>query len=508
MTLSARFERWGGSTALIIAGTGRVFTFADLDHQSLMLARFLRANGLNVGDRFALLMENRFEFFVGMWAARRAGLYFVPINWHLKEVEAQYVVANSNAKGMFTSSRLIDVAERIADKCSEILIRISADHAERGFESLNSILESFPETFEERIQGGVMPYSSGTTGLPKGIVRPLGDVRVGTPTNLEELYRKLYGIDEATIYLSPAPMYHSAPISLSQAVQFYGGTVVLLESFDAEECLQAIEQYRVTATQFVPTHFVRMLKLPAHVREKYDVSSLKTVLHAAASCPPEIKKEMLDWWGPIVHEFYGGSERCGLTSVTPSEWLARPGTVGKSKTGAIHILHPETGEELPVGKVGSIYFENPDRFAYHNVPETTSSCFNSNGWGTFGDLGRLDEEGYLYLADRRTDVIISGGVNIYPQEVENLLASHPAVADVAVIGMPNVEFGAEVKAVVQLAEQPRDTGSTEAELIEYCRARLSHFKCPRSIDFVKALPRQPNGKLLKRELREQYTAAD
>jgi acyl-CoA synthetase (AMP-forming)/AMP-acid ligase II len=494
MTLSAKFEPWREKPALITAGTGEVFEFADLDHQSLMLARFLRAKGMNIGDRFALLMENRFEFFVGMWAARRAGLYFVPINWHLKEVEAQYVVANSNAKGIFTSSRLIDVAERIADRCGEIRLRISADHAKRGFESLQGILESSPEQFEERIQGGVMPYSSGTTGLPKGIVRPLGDVRVGMPTNLEQLYKKLYGIDEGTIYLCPAPMYHSAPISLSQAVQFYGGTVVLLESFDAEETLRAIEQYGITVAQFVPTHFVRMLKLPKHVRAQYDVSSLKTVLHAAASCP-------------IVHEFYGGSERCGLTSVTPSEWLARPGTVGKSKTGAIHILDPETGETLAAGEVGLIYFENPDQFAYHNVSETTASCFNSRGWGTFGDLGRLDDDGYLYLADRRTDVIISGGVNIYPQEVENLLSSHPAVADVAVIGVPNSEFGAEVKAVVQLADQASDPAATEAELIEYCRARLSHFKCPRSIDFVDSLPRQPNGKLLKRELRALYLAA-
>jgi acyl-CoA synthetase (AMP-forming)/AMP-acid ligase II len=278
---------------------------------------------------------------------------------------------------------------------------------------------------------------------------------------------------------------------------------VVMEKFDAEEALALIEKYRVTHSQWVPTHFVRLLRLPAETRAAYDLSSHQCAIHAASPCPVPVKQQMIDWWGPIINEYYGGSEGNGITALNSEEWLSHPGSVGRAFVGRVRICD-EVGEEVPVGTEGTVFFEGGPVFEYHNDPEKTAASRNAKGWSTLGDIGYVDADGYLYLTDRRAFVIISGGVNIYPQEAENLLASHPRVLDVAVIGVPNSEFGEEVKAVVQLVDQGQAVPDMADELLAYCRARLSAVKCPRSIDFVEALPRQANGKLYKRKLRQQY----
>lgn len=487
----------------VTMANGISLSYAELERRSDTLARHLRAVGLQTGDRFALLLENRPEYFVAMAAARRAGLYFVPLNWHLHESEAAYVVADSCANAMITSSEHRELATRLCDALG-ISIRLSFDLAGWGFTAIDALDPASLPDFDNAVRGGVMPYSSGTTGRPKGIVRPLEMVPPSTLTPLEALYHRLYGVDSRTVFLCPAPLYHSAPISFSQSVHQQGGTVVLLASFDAHAALEAIDRYRVNVAQFVPTHFVRMLKLPPEVRERYSLRSLEAIVHAAAPCSPEVKRRIIDWLGPKIYELYGGSERCGVTSCTSKEWLERPGTVGRSKTGALHIVDPESGLELPPGEIGLVYFESPDRFSYQNVAPEKGSHFSPEGWGTYGDLGRVDDDGYLFLADRRADLIVSGGVNIYPAEVENALVLHAAVADVAVIGIPHDEFGQQVKAIVEPAQGYEASKQLADDLLAHCRSRLSSFKCPRSIDFRTRLPRHPNGKLLRRELRAEY----
>jgi fatty-acyl-CoA synthase len=366
-----------------------------------------------------------------------------------------------------------------------------------------------PMPLAQSREGGLMAYSSGTSGRPKGILRPLDDRAFGEPIPFEMLMRDRYGIGEDSIYLTPAPLYHTAPIGWTMGAQALGATTAVMEQFDAEATLRAIETHRVTHAQFVPTHFVRMLKLPEAVRGRYDLSSLRVVLHSAAPCPPDVKDAMIDWLGPIIEEYYGGSEGGGFFTIGSEEWRRHRGSVGRPLPGlshetraGVHIVDPESGALLPVGEIGVIYFEGVARFDYHKAPEQTAQFFNAKGWGTLGDMGWLDDEGYLHLADRLSQMIISGGVNIYPQEIEAALALHPAVLDVAVIGVPNEEFGEEVKALVQ----PVGTADEKlrAELADYCRERLAGFKCPRSIDFVTELPRLANGKLLKRKLREPF----
>jgi long-chain acyl-CoA synthetase len=491
-----------------MAHSGETLTYGDLERRSCQLARLLRDAGLQAGDRFAILMESRLDWFVAMWAARRSSLFFVPVNWHLKAAEARYVVENSDAKAIITSQRLIDLAQQVSAGNDTIKVRLTTGPAERGFDSLASASGRYrAEPLEDEREGGSMPYSSGTSGRPKGVLRALSNARFGAPTGLEQLLCGLYGLDEDTIYLSPAPQYHAAPVGWTMTVMFYGGVVVVLEPFDAEGVLRAIDQYNVTHAQFVPTHFVRLLRLPEEVRSRFALSSLKIAVHAAAPCPPEVKLKMMRWWGPILHEYYGGSERFGLTSIGPEAWLSHRGSVGLPRMGPAHIVDPETGEAVGPGEVGLIYFENTAGFAYHKDPVRTQEALSASGWGTHGDMGWLDDDGFLYLADRRSDLIISGGVNIYPQEAENLLITHPAVSDVAVIGVPNEEFGQEVKAVVKLTDPSLACEALAAELIGFCRAQMSGFKCPRSVDFVREFPRHPNGKLLKRELRDLYWPA-
>ena len=494
----------GAKPAAIDAESGRVLNYAELATTSKRLANCLRANGFDRGDRVAILMENRVEWLAAMWGVRRAGMRFVPVNWHLHPDEVRYMLANSDARALIASDQLRRLAADASEGIEAITCKLAVGGSGDGFEDLAATLEGFSDIApaNER-DGAAMPYSSGTTGQPKGILRALEDAPFATPSSLETLLSGLYAIDAETIYLSPAPLYHSSPVGFTNTVLVKGGTIVLMPSFDAEAALAAIERFSITHVQFVPTHFVRLLRLPEEVRRSYDLSSLKVVVHAAAPCAPEVKRAMIAWLGPIVHEYYAGSERCGFTAIDSADWLAHPGSVGRSRTGAIHILDLDTGEELPPGEIGAVYFEDPDPFEYHKDATKTAATFSRQGWGSHGDVGKVDGESYLYLADRRSDLILSGGVNIYPQEMENVLMLHPSVADCAVIGVANPEFGQEVRAVVQLL--PDAPPADAAELIAHSRARIAGFKSPRSVVFVETLPRLPNGKLLRRRLTDLAT---
>jgi acyl-CoA synthetase (AMP-forming)/AMP-acid ligase II len=351
-----------------------------------------------------------------------------------------------------------------------------------------------------------MLYSSGTTGRPKGVKLPLPEDPAIAQTNTLVMVAMAFGLNADSIYLTPAPLYHAAPLRWSMTVQRIGGTVVLMRHFDAESVLAAIERYGITAGQFVPTHFVRMLKLPDDVRARYDHSTMKVAIHAAAPCPAPVKQAMIDWWGPIIWEYYAGSEGNGITMITSEQWLAHQGSVGKAISGILHICD-EDGNDLPPRQEGLVYFEGGNPFTYHNDPAKTAESHNLHGWSTLGDIGWMDEEGYLYLTDRKSFMIISGGVNIYPQEIENHLVTHPKVTDVAVIGAPHPDMGEQVVAIVQPADMATAGDALAQELEAYCREKLSGVKIPRRIDFRDELPRHPTGKLYKRLLRDEYWAA-
>jgi long-chain acyl-CoA synthetase len=373
-----------------------------------------------------------------------------------------------------------------------------------GYESYEKFISKYPiSPITDECEGQDMLYSSGTTGRPKGIVPP----NLGSPIGYVEPssvgFFNLFGFDVNTVYISPAPLYHAAPLRFCMMVLRTGGTVVVMERFDAETSLALIEKHKATHSQWVPTMFIRMLKLPEEERKKFDISSLKVSIHAAAPIPIPVKEEMIKWWGPILFEYYGATEGNGITMITSEDWLAHKGSVGRAVVGEIHILD-EDENELPMGEPGIVYFGDGNPFEYHNDPEKLAETTSSHGWTTIGDIGYVDEDGYLYLTDRKANMIISGGVNIYPQEAENVLVGHPKVLDVAVIGVPNEEFGEEVKAVVQPKDMADAGPDLEMELIGFCRQHLSKIKCPASVDFEEKLPRTPTGKLFKRRLRDRY----
>ena len=494
--------------AVIDAATGAVRTYGELNDRSNRLAQLMYARGLRRGDHVSIFMENNLVFFDALWAAFRSGLYFTTVNRYLTGEEAGYIVDNSESKVLVASKALAETAAEIPQHAPNCETWLMADGAEDGFEDFESAISEHPaEPLAEEPAGFFMLYSSGTTGRPKGIMRPLPEGSIADDAGpVGGLQQALWGFDENAVYLSPAPLYHSAPIGFCQAVQSLGGTVVMLRRFDPVQSLQAIEDHRVTHSQWVPTMFTRMLKLPEAERSGFDLSSHKVAIHAAAPCPQEVKRRMFDWWGPILYEYYGGTELNGFTHCGPEEWLAHPGTVGKSILGVIHICD-EDGKELPNGEPGIVYFELPAMpFEYLKDPQKTKDAQHPEhaNWTALGDVGYVDDDGYLYLTDRATFMIISGGVNIYPQEIEDALVMHPQIADVAVIGVPNTEMGEEVKAVVQLAEGVAESAELEAELIEYAREHIAHYKCPKSIDFRAELPRLPTGKLYKRLLKDEY----
>ncbi|MFO0688074.1 MAG: acyl-CoA synthetase [Myxococcota bacterium] len=504
----AHLETRGDAPAVIAAGSGEVVSYRELDARSKQVARMLRAAGLRPGDHVAILLENHPRYFELVWGAQRAGLYTTPINWHLKPEEVGYIVEDCEATALFTSKQLEPIARDLAPHLGRVRLRRMLDGTAPGWASYEEeIARHAPIALENEVEGAIMFYSSGTTGRPKGIKPPLSGAAFGeTSGGLTLLFQFKYGVTADSVYLCPAPLYHAAPLGWTTSIQRLGGTIVLMERFDAAKALELIERHRVTHAQFVPTHFVRMLKLPEAERKRFDVSSLQKAVHAAAPCPIDVKREMIAWWGDAIEEYYAGSEGNGFCAIGAQEWLARPGSVGKPLLGKLHILD-ESGNELPTGEAGQIWFESATRFEYHNDPKKTREAFNDRGWSSLGDVGYVDADGYLFLTDRISHMIISGGVNIYPQEVENELVMHPAVADVAVIGVPHPEMGEQVKAVIVPAEGARPGPELEAELIAFTRARIAHYKCPTSVDFTDALPRLPTGKLRKAELRKRYWPA-
>jgi long-chain acyl-CoA synthetase len=490
--------------AYVMADTGEAVAYEKLNRRSNQAAHLFRAIGLSPGDTVALFLENTPEFFEIVWGAQRAGLYYACLSAKLSPAEAAYIVADSGAKLLIASAGLAE-SEALGELAGGVA-RLSVGGPIAGYEAYESARDARPETpIADETAGADLLYSSGTTGRPKGVRFPLSGAAIDAPAPLTALAAGLYGIGADTVYLSPAPLYHAAPLRWCMAVHRLGGATIVMPKFDPETFLELVERHRVTATQLVPTMLVRMLKLPESVRRKYDLSSLRMAVHAAAPCPIPIKEQIIDWWGPIVHEYYAGTEGNGFCTLNSEEWLRKKGSVGRPIIGEVKICS-EDGAELPPGSDGIVYFAGGASFEYHNDPQKTAQSRHPQhpDWSTLGDIGRVDEDGYLYLTDRKAFMIISGGVNIYPQEVENLLIAHPKVADAAVFGVPNEEFGEEVKAVVQPLAWADAGPDLAAELIGHCRAHLSHVKCPRSVDFLQELPRHPTGKLMKRLLRDRY----
>jgi long-chain acyl-CoA synthetase len=487
--------------------SGETVTFGQLEARANQAARVLRSCGVTRGAHVALLMKNHRRFLEACFGADRAGVYYTTISTRLTADEIAYIVRDCAAQVLVVSADLGGLTQQLRSLLPEDLRCFMVGTPAPGFESWEAAVDAADDSpIADPAQGLDMLYSSGTTGRPKGVKWPLPPTPAGARTMLVGLLAPLFGYGRDCRYLSPAPLYHAAPLRHSMTVIKLGGTAFVMESFDAERSLQWIARHRITHSQWVPTMFVRMLKLPQEVRARYDLSSLQVAVHAAAPCPVDVKQRMLDWWGPIVHEYYAGTENNGFCSITPHEWLQHKGSVGRAAQGVLHICD-ESGQELPAGEAGLVYFSDGPEFEYHNDPVRTAQSRNPRGWSTLGDIGRLDDEGYLYLVDRRAFMIISGGVNIYPQEAESILIGHPKVVDVAVIGVPSADLGEEVKAVVQLLDPSNAGPEVEAELLAYCRQRLASFKCPRSVDFDAALPRQPTGKLYKQVVRARYWPA-
>jgi acyl-CoA synthetase (AMP-forming)/AMP-acid ligase II len=495
--------------AIIMAASGEIVSYAELDRRSNQVAQLLRSRGIGIGDTVALCMENHPWFFCLTWGFQRAGVHYVGISSRLTAPEIAYILEDSGAKLLFGSAYLAPVLDAVAGLAPAVpQLRFDTP----GEMSVAAALAAMPATpIADQRAGTDMLYSSGTTGRPKGVKIPLpADPDIAQSNVLVQIAQLAYGIDENAVYLSPAPLYHAAPLRWSMTVHKIGGTVVVMEKFDPETALAAIEKYRITDGQFVPTHFVRMLKLPEAARAKYDVSTLKCAIHAAAPIPVPVKRAMIEWWGPVLFEYYAGTEGNGSTFITSQDWLAHPGSVGKAISGLLHICD-ENGDEVPRGAEGQVFFEPTDPslpvFEYHNDPGKTAESRNKHGWTSLGDVGYLDADGYLFLTDRKSFMIISGGVNIYPQEIENLLVTHPKVADAAVIGAPDPDMGEKVVAVVQPLDMAAAGPELADELREYLSAELSRVKLPRQIDFREELPRELTGKLYKRLLRDEYKAA-
>ncbi|MDQ3629709.1 MAG: acyl-CoA synthetase [Actinomycetota bacterium] len=494
----------------IVTDDGETRTYAELAASAWRIARLLRALGLQAGDHVALCMENGPEMLEVLWGAHTAGLLYTACSTQLTPDELAYVVDDCDAKAFVGSASLARGAETIRTTTPKVVHRFCVGGGMAGHVPLEGMLAGVSDApLEGAVAGADMLYSSGTTGRPKGITPSPERPPLDAPEMFTGVMQQVLGFRRGDVYLSPAPLYHAAPLRGCMSVHRLGGTVVLMRRFDPEAVLALVERHRVTHAQFVPTMFLRMLRLDARARERYDLSSLRSVVHASAPCPAEVKRRMIDWWGPIIHEYYGGTEGCGVTWVTSEEWLAHPGTVGRAVVGVVHVLD-EDGAELPAGETGTIWFSDGPPFRYHKDPAKTADAHNAAGWATYGDIGRLEADGYLHLTDRKADTIITGGVNVYPREAEDVLVTHPLVLDAAVFGIPDDEFGERVHAVVQPAELPADPSAAaelEATLIAHCRARLARVKCPRGIEFRAELPRHETGKLHKRLLVEEHRAA-
>ena len=493
--------------AFIMAESGETVTYGELEKRSNKIAHLLRAQGLERLDHYAIFMENHPRYIECCSAGERSGLYYTCINSFLTADELAYIINNSESQILITSEKKRDVALVAVKDCPKIKLVIIVD-GPGGVDNLVNLDEAasaYPDTpIADEYVGGSMLYSSGTTGQPKGILRAVPEEPAGHQLPVYHFLKALWQYRTGMIYLSPAPLYHSAPLTSVSLTIHEGGTAIIMERFDPERYLELIEQHKVSHTQLVPTMFSRMLKLPEDVRSKYDLSSLEFTVHAAAPCPVQVKEQMIDWWGPIIHEYYGATEALGFTFSTSEEWLAHKGSVGKVVAGVLHILDDDM-QPCATGETGTLWFETANDFEYFNDPAKTAEALSADGsMSTVGDMGFVDEDGFVYLTDRKTFMIISGGVNIYPQECENLLIEHPQVLDAAVFGVPNVDLGEEVKAVVQMMPGERRDEAMAEHLISHCRENLAKMKCPGSIDFIDEMPRLPTGKLYKTALRDKY----
>lgn len=482
--------------------------YAELDARSTQLARLCRSRGLQPGDQMAIWSQNHPRYYEVYWAAMRAGLYVTGINRHATPAEAAYLLEDSGARLLIGSAEMADRARAVLPLIPGCPHRLMLDGTVDGYESYEkAIAQQSTAPLVDEPRGEVMLYSAGTTGRPKGIRRALTGRRVDDPTvsRPSVLGTALLGIGADTVYLMPAPLYHAAALLWSAGVQEVGGTVVVMKRFDAEDMLRLIERHRVTHVQVVPTMMIRLLKLPAEVRGRYDLSSLRSFVHAAAPCPAEVKYRMIDWLGPVVHEYYAATEGNGVTFASTEDWLRHPGTVGRPVLGIAHICD-DTGAELPPHTPGTIYFERERTpFVYHHDDDQTRDALHPrhDNWSTTGDVGYLDDDGFLYLTDRKAFTIISGGVNIYPAEIESCLVVHPRVSDVVVFGLPDPEMGEFVQAVVVPAD-PEAGDELVEELLAYARERLSGDKIPRRIDLRSSIPRLETGKVRKSEIRAGY----
>ena len=494
--------------AAINSTTGETLTYRELDERSCRLAQYLYAVGLRRGDHLAMVLENNMRCFEVCWAALRSGLMITPVNRFLTAGEAATIMEDSNAQVVVSSYAMRELAAELTGRMPTCRQRLMVDGTIAGWDSYEMLTRQHPATrLTEQWLGATMIYSSGTTGRPKGIIRaqPSGLVTEGSGSARRPQFAR-YGFDAQTVYLSPAPLYHTAPLGYGLETQFGGGTVVFMEKFDPLDALRAIERYRVTHSQWVPTMLIRLLKLDPSERGVFDLSSHRVAIHAAAPCPQEVKRRMIDWWGPIIEEYYSSTEGNGVTVLNTEEWLAHPGSVGRALLGIIHICDDD-GNELPVGETGLVYFERDQLpFHYHNDPDKTRAAQHPlhPTWTAVGDIGHVDSDGYLYLTDRKAFMIVSGGVNIYPQAIEDALVVHPDVLDAAVIGVPDAEMGEQVKAVVVPAAGVAPSEALAQTLLAYLRTRVARYMVPRSIDFTEALPRLPTGKLYKQALRERY----
>ena len=487
--------------AIINATSGEQVTYGQLDAFANRMARWLRAQGIGRRTSVGLLLENRPLYLEIVWSTQRMGAMLVPISTRLTAPEIAYILADAECSLLLTSPAFADVVRELAKIAPDLrIVDVDSDDFQQ------EIAAQSAGAIEDPVPGQYMLYSSGTTGRPKGIVPPPPPSEdISAPNALVGLATMGVGMptDGSLVYLSPAPLYHAAPLGWCSTIHRLGGTVVIMEKFTPESALAAIEKYRVTDSQWVPTHFVRMLKLPEEERTRYDLSSHKRAIHAAAPCPVPIKQAMIEWWGPIIQEYYSGSEMIGMSLVKSEDWLAKPGTVGRMVHGKVHVCAPD-GTELPAGETGLLFFENETLPSYHKDPEKTAEVMHERGWMTLGDIGHVDEDGFIFLTDRKSHMIISGGINIYPQEIENLLVAHPDVLDAAVIGAPDPDLGERVVAVIQPIDMAQAGDALEQTLRDYLEPQLSRIKMPRQFDFRPDLPREANGKLYKRELRDEY----
>ena len=498
--------------ALIMAGSGETFTYAQLDTDANRVSRVFREAGLSPGDHVAWCLENHRNFLALTWGAYYAGLIYTPISSRMTADEIAYIVQDSGARAFVTSRYKAAEAAQLADRMPGVGLRLMMDEVIDDYESYEqAVAAASPEPLANRVSGNSMLYSSGTTGRPKGVVTehdavPLMEAKSVVAMMCMLLLRMSY----KSVYLSPAPLYHGAPLRFTTAAHIIGAAAVVMERFDAQEFLKAVERYSVTHTQVVPTMFVRMLKLPEEQRHAHDLSSLTRVVHAAAPCPVEAKRQMIDWWGPIISEYYAGTEGGGFTYCDTEQWLAHPGSVGRPIACEIHIVDEDARAELSAGEEGVVYFSRRSSSESGPDEQKTSSSSIPDDWSTLGDIGHLDDDGFLYLTDRKAYMIVTGGVNVYPQETEDLLAMHPSVLDAAVFGVPDDDLGEAVQAVVHPIEMPVDieaAAALERDLIDHCRASLASVKCPRSVDFREELPRDQTGKLYKRLLKDEYWQA-